>query len=1129
MKHWALPWLATLTTLPMHARAEIPSWPLETLSGRAFGWGHGGVGDLDGDGIDDQVSLSYPRVDIWLGRGRTIPDVNAPADWAELYSPPDDVGTLTLVPAGDVDGDGHADFAVGVGSDDPTRDFVDYVIVRHGADRPTIISPTPWVIGARGPGTGFGSAMAAGDVNGDGFSDLLISAPGDSSDPLAIARVTLHLGSPIGLEAREAWVAEGPVGFGSAVAILDFDGDGLADVLVAGPLGVELFRGQRRESDFDLDFAPLSTSSRVLVTTPGVEAEALTSLGDFDGDGFADALLVDVGRNHLDLLLGGAFPGTGHVLPLALSERELMLDGLVHPAAFAGINVVAAGDLDGDGRADIAFTALNPPFDRTVTPGVYLLFGRPDRDLDPVRVDARDGSELIALGDYDGDGYADLRLDHTTVVFGRATTVGPAQSVAPSEVVAAGAQPIAIDDVVCVGDVDGDGFDDLMLTSRGEPAGGCVGCARATLLRGNPVGLVPASDERGRPGDVAREILAPGDIDDDGYADVITTSESAPHNGAMNAGRAQLYWGSATGLQTSTIDKSAWEMFGNGDEARLGHAPSAAGDINGDGRMEVLLDTRANLSGPDVVLLGFDGRELRTAFTWPADTSLPSGVRREYAAGLGDLDGDGRADLGLVKHGAAHGLPQVLQLMHGRPNGPSEVLLLDLGPTLLEVLHPVGDLDGDGLGDLAAYSGGQIGSPRVVAHVVYGARALLRAGMETHVVTDDATFPDVAHAELPRLFRAGDLDGDGLGDLAVLVATQGPENQGYLAVFRGTSKGAELTYSREGTYVERDLSLAGTGGCDLDGDRFADLAIKTIPIPLQAGLGIHYGNGALGHRSAFPYAAFAVQPDVPDAATPISPGGRSRSATSFAVRALGRSPYGPARVRLEVEVKSFDRAFDGLSLVTGDYAAAGRNTSVPVETVIRGLKPDTAYHWRARIGYDRTQAPLTSHSRWFGGPFVPVPSRVDVRTRANAAPIPTDDVVFANEGVAISVAPGVLGNDEDPDGDPLTASQVTAPQHGQLLFFAENGSFSYRAEEGYAGVDHFTYAVTDGLSAPVRATVTIATERCDRCGRGDYYVAVHTVSGALRSIHCWTEDDGEPRCATDASGTLVLGDPVCGP
>ena len=58
-------------------------------------------------------------------------------------------------------------------------------------------------------------------------------------------------------------------------------------------------------------------------------------------------------------------------------------------------------------------------------------------------------------------------------------------------------------------------------------------------------------------------------------------------------------------------------------------------------------------------------------------------------------------------------------------------------------------------------------------------------------------------------------------------------------------------------------------------------------------------------------------------------------------------------------------------------------------------------------------------------------------------------------------APGVLGNDSDPDGDPLTAVLVTGPSHGSLTLNA-NGSFSYTPAADFAGSDSFTYRASDG-------------------------------------------------------------------
>ena len=69
-------------------------------------------------------------------------------------------------------------------------------------------------------------------------------------------------------------------------------------------------------------------------------------------------------------------------------------------------------------------------------------------------------------------------------------------------------------------------------------------------------------------------------------------------------------------------------------------------------------------------------------------------------------------------------------------------------------------------------------------------------------------------------------------------------------------------------------------------------------------------------------------------------------------------------------------------------------------------------------------------------------------------------------------APGVLGNDSDPDGDPLTAVLVTGPSHGSLTLNA-NGSFSYTPAADFAGSDSFSYRASDGTVSSSPATVTI--------------------------------------------------------
>ncbi len=69
-------------------------------------------------------------------------------------------------------------------------------------------------------------------------------------------------------------------------------------------------------------------------------------------------------------------------------------------------------------------------------------------------------------------------------------------------------------------------------------------------------------------------------------------------------------------------------------------------------------------------------------------------------------------------------------------------------------------------------------------------------------------------------------------------------------------------------------------------------------------------------------------------------------------------------------------------------------------------------------------------------------------------------------------APGVLGNDSDPDGDPLTAVLVTGPSHGSLTLNA-NGSFSYTPAADFTGADSFSYRASDGTLTSNVATVTL--------------------------------------------------------
>ncbi len=101
---------------------------------------------------------------------------------------------------------------------------------------------------------------------------------------------------------------------------------------------------------------------------------------------------------------------------------------------------------------------------------------------------------------------------------------------------------------------------------------------------------------------------------------------------------------------------------------------------------------------------------------------------------------------------------------------------------------------------------------------------------------------------------------------------------------------------------------------------------------------------------------------------------------------------------------------------------------------------------------------------------------LEERRLLNAAPVAEDDNVglFVGEEVSLS-APGLLANDRDPEGDALTASLVSEPEHGVLVLSA-SGKFSYTPEPGFVGTDQFAYRVSDGQAFSPSATVWIRVD-----------------------------------------------------
>jgi hypothetical protein len=326
-----------------------------------------------------------------------------------------------------------------------------------------------------------------GDLDGDGQPEILAGNRMHSTPERSFVGIVRVLASS-GTVLRERIGTAASQQFGTAVAALgDVDGDGIEDYLCSGGVREShVFSG--RDGTILVSFPPFSMN--------GLDA---APLGDVDGDGIHDFLMGVPNRAHV--LRGGTF----EILRTLESPPE---------AGRFGYRTVALGDVDADGFVEFAIAALGID-QKGAEPGqVYVFSGRAGELL--YRVDGIDqsdefGRQLASPGDVTGDGVADLAVG-TAVPFG---TFGRSyffdgQSGASLGTPTRG----AISYLAAAGDVDGNGFPDLVLaadSSGARSARVVEGKTRATLMEFSLAGT-----------DVFDVVAGGGhDWNDDGFPDFL--------------------------------------------------------------------------------------------------------------------------------------------------------------------------------------------------------------------------------------------------------------------------------------------------------------------------------------------------------------------------------------------------------------------------------------------------------------------------------------------------------------------------------------------------------------------------------------------------------------------------------